>query len=324
LSEEARRTRIVSGIALTDVERRALRARGAELILDSGAGDEPAAIKAVSEADVWVGPGLTTPVLLAASRLRWFQTLTAGVEYFMTPELIASSVVVSNVRSSYSAPADHALAVMLSLSRALPRMARQQASHDWQSPVASEIIPMNGRRLLTIGTGHIGSAVAARAAAFGMIVDGVSRSGSAKAGFVTVYPTNRLVAAVTSADWIVNACPLTPETLGIVSEDVLSNTRPGVAFVNVGRAKTVDNAALLAMIKSGHIRAAGLDVFEQEPLADHDELWDLPNVLLTPHSAGVAPDVDSRDSSFACFLSNLDRYQQDLPLLTTINKRLGY
>jgi D-2-hydroxyacid dehydrogenase (NADP+) len=183
---------------------------------------------------------------------------------------------------------------------------------------------MNGRRLLTIGTGHIGSAVAARAAAFGVVVEGVSRSGSAKSGFVAVYPTSRLVGAVASADWIVNSCPLTPETLGIVSEEVLSSTKPRVVFVNVGRAKTVDNAALLARIMSGHIRAAGLDVFEQEPLADQDELWDLPNVLLTPHSGGVAPDVDARDSSFACFLRNLDRYREDLPLLTMIDKRLGY
>jgi phosphoglycerate dehydrogenase-like enzyme len=322
--DNVRTARIISGFSLEGKEKDAISARGGVLLLDDAAADENAAIASVVSADVWHGPGLTKQVLAAGGNLKWFQTATIGVEYFMYPELVESAVDVCNVRFDYSATADHAMTVMLALARALPDAVRQQSARKWQMPDRSELIAIHGRRLLVIGTGQIGSAVATRATTFGMDVHGVSRSGRPHEAFVSVVPSSELAEAVQFADWVLNACPLTPDTAGLVSREVLANVKPGVAFVNVGRGKTVDEEALIDHLNSGRIRAAALDVFAEEPLPTDSELWSMPNVLLTPHSAGMNPDIDSRESTFGFFLANLERYQQGRALRSVIDKRLGY
>lgn len=320
----ARTARIISGLPLNDQEKSAISARGGVMLLDDAAAAEEAARAYVPSADVWYGPGLTRQVLACGTNLRWFQTATIGVEYFMYPELAESAIDVCNVRLDYSATADHAIAVMLALARALPDAVCQQSAGKWRMPQPAELIAINGRRLLVIGTGQIGAAAATRAAAFGMDVHGISRRGRPHDAFASVMPSGRLAEAVQSADWVLNACPLTPDSAGLLSREVLAHVKPGAAFVNVGRGKTVDENALIDQLKSGRIRAAALDVFAQEPLPPDSELWSMPNVLLTPHSAGIIPDVNSRESSFRCFLDNLERYQQGIALRSVVDKRFGY
>jgi len=316
--------KIISGLPLTPEQLNAIREAGGELLIDDAASDEDRAVEQAGLAEVWFGPGLTPRALRAAQRLRWLQTASVGVEYFLFPELVASSVEITSVRHRHTPAAEHALALLLAIARQLPRMVRQQEAREWEMPLPSEVLSVSGARALIVGTGQIGTAVASRAAAFDMICAGVNRSGHAAAGFTKTYPARDLAAAVEEVDYVINCCPLTPETKGLFSKTVFRAARHGVVFVNVGRGKTVDQEALLSALQSGQVGAAGLDVFVDEPLPVDHPFWALPNVLITPHSAGVVPGVEVRQLGVDALLSNLPRFRAREPLIEPIDKVLGY
>ena len=199
--------KIISGLALTPEQLKAIGASGGEVLIDDAASDEDRAIEHAGLAEVWFGPGLTPRVLAAATRLRWFQTASVGVEYFLFPELAASSVEMTSVRHRHTPAAEHAMALLLAIARQLPRMMRQQEAREWRMPLPGQVLPVSGARAVIVGTGQIGTAVASRAAAFGMICAGVNRNGHAAAGFSKIYAAHDLAAAVENADYILNCCP---------------------------------------------------------------------------------------------------------------------
>jgi phosphoglycerate dehydrogenase-like enzyme len=326
VSATPHRARIISGLTLSDAQKAAIAATGAILLLDSAVDNEDHAARLAAEADVdvWFGPGLTPKVLKAGYALKWLQTASVGIEYFMYQELIESGIEVTNMRGRHTATAEHALALMLALARNLPALVDDQRTRRWGKLETSSALPLYDTHLLVVGTGQIGTGVATRAQGFRMTVNGVNRTGQVHPPFENIYPVAQLGTAVASADWIVSACPLTEETTNLFSEKIFASVKPGCVFVNVGRGKTVDESALLSALRDGRVRAAALDVFAQEPLAPDNPLWQLPNVLITPHAAGVIPNTEVTQLGVECLVANLVRYQNGGPLIDPVDKRRGY
>jgi phosphoglycerate dehydrogenase-like enzyme len=315
---------MISGLALPADVKSKIAELGAALILDGAANNEAAAMAAVADVDVWFGPGLTPAVFANAKALRWFQTASVGIEYFMFPELRDSDVVVTNMRGRHTAVSEHAFALILALARVLPKQWLQQQTKTWLIPEPDEMSALNGSRVTVLGTGQIGSQIAARARAFEMRVTGVNQFGTPTEGFERIYPAEELALSVAQADWVVNAMPLTDQTRGAVSAAVFDAMKAGARFVNIGRGKTVDQGALLAALRSGHLGAAALDVFESEPLDREHPFWDMSNVIITPHSAGVIPGFTVLELGVGCLFRNLALYQAGQPLFEPVDKKRGY
>lgn len=237
--------------------------------------------------DAAYSPELATALRDAAPKLRWIQCLTTGTDR-MRRFGVPAHIPVSNVGDAYApAVAAHAVALLLALQRRLPAMAAAQAGRLWQRELAKDVTIPLGRRAVVLGFGPIGQEICRLLAAFGMEVVAVSRSGAA-AGPAPVLPVARLDAALEAADALILAAPLTPETAGILSAERLARCRPGLLLVNIGRGGLVDQPALIAALHEGRLAGAALDVTEPEPPPPDDPLWQAPNLLLTPHVAGIA------------------------------------
>ena len=194
---------------------------------------------------------------------------------------------------------------LLALSRNLPRLMRAQAAHEWQPNPYREL---TGRSIAVIGYGPIGEHVVRLAMAFGMepvIVRREARGGEP----VPVRTLDELDEVVATVDVVVVALPLAEETRGLISRDIIGRMRADALFVNVGRGELVDQSALTDALRSGRLGGAGLDVFDPEPLPTDDPLWDLPNVIITPHNSGTTEGHLERTAQI--FLDNLGRLVRD-------------
>jgi phosphoglycerate dehydrogenase-like enzyme len=320
-------TPVVSGPALTAAQKAQLASAGAVLIADGvakpGGSAEPSAAQ-LAEAEAWLGGGLTPERLAQARHLRWLHALGAGVDHYLFPELIHSDVTVTSIRRRHTVAADHAMALILALARGLPTLVRQQQRRSWRQPSPGEMAPISGTKVLIVGTGQVGSALAARAAAFGATPVGVNRSGRAPDCFAQVLPRAELARAVRGARWVLSCCPLTPESVGMFSAEIFASMDPTASFVNVGRGGTVDQRALIRALEDRVIAAAALDVFADEPLPAGSELWAMPNVLITPHSGGVMADVDGVQLGVDSFLENLAPFRRGEVLADAVDKARGY
>jgi phosphoglycerate dehydrogenase-like enzyme len=320
-------TAVVVGPLLSAPQRAQLEGAGAAVIV-SGA-EDPAVAEELPDgqlaaAEAWLGRGLSPELLGRMPRLRWLHAPGAGVDHYLFPELVDSPVVVTSIRRRHSTTADHALTLLLALARDLPEMIRQQERRQWRLPGPDRVAPVAGSRVVIIGTGQVGTAFARRVAALGAIPVGVSRRGRPAEGFTETHPSAGLRDAVRDARWVVNCCPLTRETAGLVSAEVFAAMDPAAVFVSVGRGGTVDQAALTDSLRRGSIAAAALDVFEDEPLPPESELWAMPNCLITPHAAGVIPGVDGVQLLVDSFLGVLGPYRRGETLGDAINKAEGY
>jgi phosphoglycerate dehydrogenase-like enzyme len=177
-----------------------------------------------------------------------------------------------------------ALALMLALSRELPRMFRNQETHTWER-WPSQLL--SGHTLGIVGVGQIGEALAIKARALGMHVVGISSALRAAEGFDRMYRRDQLRDAVREIDYLVLLTPHSPDTHHIINEGVLSRMKSGAFLVNVARGGVVNEADLIQALRNNTIRGAALDVFESEPLSPDSELWSLPNVIISPHLGGI-------------------------------------
>jgi phosphoglycerate dehydrogenase-like enzyme len=267
-------------------------------------------------------------VLRAAPGLRWIHSFGAGVDRWIGPGLRESPVVLTN-NSGVHGPniAEHVLALVLSFARNLPAFARSAAGHRWergQQTHLDPIVELPGQTLAIVGLGAIGEALAVRAKAFGLRVIGVRRTtfGELPPGVDAVFPTERAGEALAQAHHVVNILPLTERTRGFFSRALLETFRPGAYFYNVGRGDTVDQDALVDLLRRSRIAGAGLDVTSPEPLPPEHVLWTLPNAILTNHTAGYTPAYQERTA--AILLDNLDRDARGQPLRNVVDKALGY
>ncbi len=284
------------------------------------------AAKAAMDADVSLG--WCTPEVLAAGRkLRWVQSFSAGVERCVTiPQFREHDILLTNMqRVAAPVMAEHVLAMMLAFSRGLQFYLPEQRAGRWsdEPPPEVKMLSIEGKTLLVVGLGGIGTEVARRAHALGMKVVAVRNSGREGPDFVSyVGLPAELRTLAGQADFIVNTTPLTPATTGLFDAKFFASCRPGAYFFNVGRGGSVVQADLVAALRSGQIAGAGLDVTDPEPLPADDPLWKLPNVLLTPH-VSASSDL-GQTVRLAILRENLRRYAAGEKMLSVVDVAKGY
>jgi len=256
---------------------------------------------------------------LRAPKLRWLQSFFAGSDDPVFATLRTNGATVTSAAGANAAPiAQMVMAYLLAFSCDLPRLARAQSEHRWGS---AAVVELAGKRLGIVGLGSIGAEVARLAHAHGMDVIGLRRSVTGHEPCPT-WTDDRLAELLAWADVIVVAAPLTDRTRGLLGAEQFAAMRPGAWFVNVGRGEVVDEAALVAALESGHVGAAGLDVFAVEPLPQESPLWDMPNVIVTPHVAGSSEPSDQR--AVDLFIENLGRYVGGEPLRNVTRTELSH
>ena len=253
------------------------------------AGDADDLVAALPDAEVvfsWRPPqGALEEAWGRASRLRWIQTASAGVDSLLFPALVDSDVVVTNARGVFDgAIAEWVVGAMLAFVAGLHRSVVDQAEHVWHGDRRTE--RLSGTRLTIVGPGPIGRAVATRALQLGMSVTMVGRTPRHDESFGEVLGVDRLHAALRDADHVLNALPLTAETRGLFDSAAFDAMPASARFYNVGRGDTVDEPALVEALRTGGIGGAALDVFHEEPLPPDHPLWSMPNVIVSPHICG--------------------------------------
>jgi phosphoglycerate dehydrogenase-like enzyme len=291
-------------------------------------GNSPEAFaRAAPEADViliWSGSGeLLRQVLPMCPRVRWVHSRSAGMDGLLPPELVESSVPVTNGSGVFSAPlGEFALAAILYFAKDLRRMNRNQEAGVWEQFDMPEIA---GQTVGIAGYGDIGRAVAARVHPMGMRVLALKRHVPAENADPLVdqiYGPRARLEMIGRSDYIVAAAPLTAETRGMIGEPEFAAMKPEAVVINLGRGPVIDDAAMVRALTSGRIKGAALDVFDNEPLPAGHPLYKLPNVLLSPHCADHTPDWLERAMRF--FLRNFERFRRGDALLNVIDKKLGY
>jgi D-2-hydroxyacid dehydrogenase (NADP+) len=236
--------------------------------------------------------------------LRWVQATSAGVEQFPLESLRARHIVLTSAQGSHApSVALHAIALLLALVRGVAQAAKDAPDRLWRPKPAYELA---GRTLGVLGLGLIGEEVAQLAVALGMKVIGTKRDPAGYCGIAEqVLGPEFTVEVCAQADAVVIALPATVETEQLIDADALDALGNGW-LVNVGRGSVIDEIALERALRDGPLRGAGLDVVRDEPLAESSPLWDLPNVVITPHMAWSSDRLTSRLLSL--FETNLEAY----------------
>ena len=248
--------------------------------------------KRVGEADVLVVSGLWQNRLLdQATKLRFIQAIGAGTDQFARQELAKRGIRLASAHGvNYRAVSEHAMALILALSRRLPEARDNQGKRVWRGMIgdpSEREDELGGKTLLVVGLGQIGGRLAQLAKAFDMRVVGLRRDPTAGRGAAdAVHATGELKALLAEADFVVLTCPLTKETEKLLDAEALGRMKHSAYLVNVARGRVVDEAALVEALAARHIAGAGIDVTVEEPLAPNSPLWGMEHVLLTPHTAG--------------------------------------
>lgn len=261
----------------------------------------------------------------SASRLKWIQAPSAGVEgYLQIPEIRDSAIVLTNARVVYGPEiADHIFAMLLALTRGLNHLLPRQTSGQWGLPPGVHLQELQGKTMLIVGLGGIGRETARRASGFGMRVLAVDPEDIPRPPYVEkIVKPSELYSILPQAEVVVSAAPLTEQTRKMFNEQFFSLMKPGAYFINVSRGGLCDTPALVKALQKGSLAGAGLDVTDPEPLPQDHPLWRLPNVIITPHIAGRSPEGSQR--LFQLLKENLRRFAQGEPLLNVVDKQKGY
>jgi phosphoglycerate dehydrogenase-like enzyme len=339
-------------IAVSPILSARVRARDLERIRDAAPGArivnlsvEGLADGPVDDVEVllrgWLSSDAFDRLLAHAPKLRWVHSATSGVELALTPTARSRGVVVTNARGVFSRPiAEHVLTMILAIARQLPELLELQRERTWQ--------PLEGRELrdLTVGIvgyGSLGRAVASLLTAFGARViatkrrptasetldrssDGAEGSDTfpveARLDHVLGPGVDDLHVLLGESDIVVLAAPLTAETENMIDDRALAAMKPAAWLINVARGKLVDEGALTRALREGRIGGAALDVFREEPLGPGSPLWDVPNLIVTPHTAWSSARV--LDRSVELFCDNLRRFRAGEPLRNVVDPTAGY
>ncbi len=290
--------------------------------------DEEGIRRLIPDADVAFVPYVDRAMLASAPRLRWIQSPAVGVGGMLFPEMIASPIVITTARGIRArAIAEHVLGVTIALARQLHVAVRHQAAHEWVQDRIEEsgaVRTLLGRRMAIVGLGSIGLEVARAASAFGLRVSAIRRrvDPARPDGVDEILPPERLGELLGRSDIVVLSAPVTAATRGLIGRRELAQMKAGAFLVNIGRGQLVDDAALVDALTSRHLGGAALDVFAHEPLDPASPYWDLPNVIITPHTSGAMEDYWA--TLVALFADNLQRFERGAPLLNVVDKSAGY
>ncbi len=255
-------------------------------------------------------------------KVRWVHSRAAGVDNLLFPELVNSTVPLTNSSGLYSASlGEFVLAAILYFAKDLRRMVRNQTAGVWEQFDVEEI---SGRTVGILGYGDIGKAVASRVKAMGMRVLATKRHVPASTDPLVehFYTPEKRREMIPLCDYVVASAPLTDETRHMISDAEFAVMKPTAVVINVGRGPVIDEAALLRALIAKRIKGAGLDVFEHEPLPAGHLLYKLENVLLSPHCADHTADWQEQAMRF--FLEQYGRFDRADPLKNVVDKRLGY
>ncbi len=278
----------------------------------------------ISDADIIIG-SCAQALLAKATRVQWVQVMFAGVEQCIAaPAVKERQLLLTNMQRAESAViGEHAIALALALARNIETHVLNQQQGAWGGRGDGSTRTLNGKTLLVVGLGGIGTEVAKRGHALGMKITATRASGRTGPEFVSyVGLPDELLTLAKDADVIVNAAPLTPATTHLFDAKFFAVLKPSAYFVNVARGRSVVTADLIAALNDKRIAGAGLDVTDPEPLPADHPLWRAPNVIITPHIACVS-DLP-RDKQLAILRENLRRYVAGDKMLSVVDLMRGY
>lgn len=286
-------------------------------------------LERIQDAEIVIAQTLRPEQITAARKLRWIHCPSAAVHQLMFPELINSDIIVTN-GSEVHGPvvAEHVMALIFALAKNLHRAVRFQQQKVWGQMAMWTDQPrpreLAGATLGLIGLGAIGSRVAKHAAALGMRVIAVrEHPEKPKPDVITqVFGPAELDALIAQSDYVVLTTPITPATRHLINAARLAKMKPHGCLINVGRGPLVDESALASVLREKKIGGAALDVFDKEPLPEDSLLWDLENLLITPHTGGLSERL--WDRQYELMSENLRRYFAHLELVGMVDKQGGY
>jgi D-2-hydroxyacid dehydrogenase (NADP+) len=263
--------------------------------------------------------------MLNAKNLHWFQHSAHGVDDCITPETIKKDFVLTNAQHTSAPPiSEHVIGMVMMMSRGLLQLHSEQIKQNWLARAEGiPIMEIKRKTLLVVGLGGIGTAVAQKAHALGMRVLATRNSSHDGPDFVEyVGLSDEVYDLAKEADFVVNTLPLTDATRGMFDNKFFDAVKKGAYYINVGRGETTVNSDLVAALKDGRLTAAGLDATDPEPLPGDDELWTLPNIIITPHIAALTD--QGRWRRWLVVRENIRRYINGDKLLNVVDKELGY
>jgi phosphoglycerate dehydrogenase-like enzyme len=275
-------------------------------------------------ADILIARSLPKDVIKRAPRLKWIQMTFAGMERIVQDkELVASPIKLTNA-SGIQAPAisEYVITLMFAFNKHLPEFAQLKKEKKWQ-PIT--MVSLDGQTVGILGLGNIGKEIAKRAKALGMKVlayDRPRKNMRARNVDKFVSGTAGVSEIFRTADFVVSTLPSTPQTTGFVGEKQLKAMKKTAHLINISRGAIVDEPVLIKALKEKWIAGAGLDVFATEPLPKENELWDLPNTILSPHCCGRLDDTDSMVTDLFC--TNLKRFLAGKRLNNLVDKKAGF
>ena len=252
--------------------------------------------------------------VLKATSLKWMHTFSAGVDSPFFVQLMERGIRLTNSTGATASPIGQTTVLyMLALSRNVRAWFQHQEKHEWSR---HEFAELNGARLAVIGMGPIGIEIARLGVALNMNVEAIRRTPTGSEPCPT-FSFDQLLSVLARADWVAVALPLTDDTSQIFNAETFAIMKPGAHFINVGRGELVNEDSLIATLQSGHLAGAALDVFATEPLPPDSPLWDMDNVIITPHSSAASAQSGLRSEDI--FLRNLARYVAGEPMLNEVN-----
>ena len=276
----------------------------------------------VADADAILGT-ISPELFASAKKLKWVQTYSAGVETFRFPEFINSDVTLTNCKIIQGPNiADHALAMLLSLTRNLNLIVAARTNEKWEGGKYHPL-ELRGKTALIVGMGGIGQQIAQRAHAFGMTVIGVDPKEIPLNPYVSrmVFP-DRIDSVIPLADVVFISAPHTPQSEGMIGSKQFELMKKGAYFIAVSRGKLYDTPALVKALDSQRLSGAGLDVTNPEPLPPGHALWKFENVIITPHMAGQSDGVQARRVDL--IKENIARFERGEQMLNVVDKKKGY
>ena len=282
----------------------------------------------IGDAEIVIAWSIRPEQIAAAKKLRWIHSPAAAVHQLIFPELVNGDIILTNAREVHGpVVAEHVIGLIFALAKKIPGSVRLQEKHVWGQQILWDELPrvreVAGATVGLIGLGSIGRAVAKSAKALGMRVIAVrEHPEKGSEGADAVFGPAQIDEVFRQADYVVLATPVTASTKAIANAERLAIMKPDGCLINVGRGPLVDEAALAAALREKKIGGAALDVFPKEPLAADSPLWDVPNLLITPHTAALTDKLWERH--YALFSENLQRYLAGRPLLAVVDKRKGY
>lgn len=296
------------------------RKTGERITIQSLSEDKDAAMKALPEAEIvltWTSP-VKNGVFNNCKdfNLKWLFSFSTGVESLPFAEFIEKGVTVTNTKGLLgSHMAEQTIGIMIAFSRQLKRHFKNQTQKVWDSSIPVD--ELTSKTLCIVGAGSIGLEIARKAKAFDMKVIGLNRSPKTLANFDEVLGMEALEKVLGLADYTVVSVPLTEETYHLIGQKAFKSMKESSIFINISRGDTVDETALISALQEGRIAGAGLDVFHKEPLPVENPLWDMENVIITPHCAGDSPYLERR--ALELFAENLILFRQGKPMKNVID-----